>query len=134
MAFSLPQVSTIVSGSFTVGLTIDNGTDVASAPLEVRFDSKILRLIDVAPGDYFSREGPQPILTKNIQNDTGSASIQIGRSPGSAGVSGSGTLVKLTFQAVGIGTAAVGIPNLTVRNSGGQVAAIGSPQMQVNVK
>ena len=71
-------------------LTIEDGADVASAPLQIQFDPKLLRLNDVTPGDYFSRAAPQPIFTKNIQNDTGSATVQLNRPPGAGGVSGSG--------------------------------------------
>jgi hypothetical protein len=42
--------------------------------------------------------------------------------------------VTLSFQAIGRGTATVTIPSLTMRNSQGQVAAMASPQVVVNVK
>ena len=107
---------------------------MASAPLEIQFDPKILRLNDVAPGDFLSRAARPPIFTKNIQNDTGSAVVQLSRPPGSPGISGSGTLVMLTFQVIGRGSSAVTVPNLTVRDSQGQAVATASPRLVVNVK
>ena len=102
--------------------------------MEIHFDPKILRLNDVVRGDFFSRDGQQPLFTKNILNDTGTATIQLNRLAGTPGVTGSGVLVTLNFQAVGKGTTAVTISNLSVSNSQGQAIASGTPQLTVNVK
>ena len=67
-------------------------------------------------------------------NDTGTATVQLGRQPGTPGVNGAGVLVTLSFQAVGKGSTAVFIPNLSVRNSQGQPVADGSPRMTVSVQ
>ena len=60
--------------------------------------------------------------------------MNLNRPPNTQGVSGSGVLATLNFQAVAKGTATVAIPNLTVRNSQGQVVFSGSPQLTINVK
>ena len=67
------------------------------------------------------------IFTKNILNDAGDATINLNRMPGASGVSGSGTLVTLTFQAVGRGVATVSVPQFTARNSQGQPLVTASP-------
>jgi general secretion pathway protein D len=123
-----------VSGRITAGLLIAGGADVASAPIEIQFDPKFLRLNDVILGDFFSRDGQQPVFTKNILNDTGVAAIQLNRLPGSPGVDGSGTLVTLNFQAVARGATTVTIPRFTVRNSRGEVISSSTPQFTVSVK
>jgi general secretion pathway protein D len=122
------------SESITASVFIDGGTDVASAPMQIQFDPKYLRLNDVSLGDFFSRDGQPPVFTKNILNDTGVAVIQLNRPPGSPGVGGSGTLVTLNFQAVAPGTAVVIIPHLAVRNSQGTVLSNSTPQFAVTVK
>jgi hypothetical protein len=60
-------------------------------------------------------------------NDAGSATVNLNRFPGSKGVTGSGTLVTLSFQAVGRGSAKVAIPNLSVRDSQGSTIATSAP-------
>ena len=122
------------SERITVSLLVEGGDDVASAPIEIQFDPKILRLNDVNLGDYLSRGGQQPVFTKNILNDTGVAVVQLNRPPGSRGVSGSGTLVTLNFQAVARGTTVVMIPNLAVRSAQGAVVSNSTPQLTVTVK
>jgi general secretion pathway protein D len=131
--FSPSQVEASQSGSFSVALSLEGGVDVSAAPLEVQFDPKVLRLNGVTRGDFFSSDGQQPLFTWNI-HDSGSATIQLNRLPGTPGATGSGVLVTLNFQTIGKGPTTVTIPNLSVRSSQGQVLATGSPQLTVNVK
>jgi general secretion pathway protein D len=133
--FNPAVVETTAGLSVPVSVIIEGGSDVASAPMQVLFDPKILRLISADSGDFLSADGQQPVFTKNIMNDAGQATIQLNRIPGNPGVTGpAGTLVKLTFQAVAKGTATVSLPNLTVRNSQGAPIATGNPQLTVTVK
>jgi general secretion pathway protein D len=128
------QMQTSVAAAFDVGVVIQNASDAASAPLQIQFDPKVLRLNDVVPGNFWSQDGRQPVFTKNIQNDTGSATVQIGLPPGDPGVNGVGTIAVLKFQAVAAGNSPVSIPGVVVRNSKGQAAGSGSPQLVVTVK
>lgn len=133
--FTPNPVSTVVNGSFTLSVILDGGTDVFSAPMQVAFDQKVLKLVDVTPGNLLSSDGQQPVFAKNIMNDTGSASIALTRVPGGAGItSQTGTLVNLRFQAIGTGNTTVTLPNVVVRNSQGQPIASGSPQASIVVK
>ncbi|MBV9507197.1 MAG: hypothetical protein JO323_19555 [Acidobacteriia bacterium] len=132
--FQPGQVDTTLSSNLTVAVAVAGTTDAASAPLQIQFDPKILRLNDITLGDFLTQGGQQPAFTKNIQNDAGTATVQLTRLPGTAGVSGGGVLVNLSFQAVGRGASTVTIPNLAVQNSQGQPAVSGSPQLSVNVK
>jgi len=132
--FLPPVVNTTTGSQMTVALIIENAADVVSAPLQVQFDPKVVKLNDVGRGDFFSGDGQIPVFTKNIQNDTGTAVINMNRLPDSAGVSGSGVLVTMIFQAVGPGSTTVRVPNLGVKDSKGAVVASGTPQMTITVK
>ncbi|MDR3700970.1 MAG: cohesin domain-containing protein [Candidatus Sulfopaludibacter sp.] len=131
-----PATMAVTQGSaVSVSLMIDGGADVAAAPMQIQFDPKVLQLSAVAPGDFLSADGQQPIFAKNVMNETGQANIQLNRLPGNPGVTApSGTLVTLNFQAIGKGSTVVTVPNLTVRNSQGAPVATGSPQLNVTVK
>ena len=132
--FLPPQVETNAQGLMTVSLIIENATDVSSAPLQVAFDPKVVKLNDAGRGDFFSSDGQTPVFTKNIQNDAGAAAMNLNRLPNTPGVSGSGVLTTLVFQAVAKGSTTVTVPNLTVRNAQGQVVFSGSPQLTITVK
>jgi general secretion pathway protein D len=132
--FKPPQATANLSERITASLVMEGGADMASAPMQIQFDSKFLRLNDVSLGDFFSSDGQQPVFAKNILNDTGMATIQLNRPPGSHGVSGSGMLVTLNFQAVARGASTVMIPHFTVRNAQGEVISSSTPQFTVSVR
>lgn len=131
--FLPPQAQTSVQGVITVALAIANASDVASVPLQFHYDPKVVRLNDVGRGDFLSTDGQIPVFNKNIQNDNGTAVVNLNRQPGSAGSNGAGVLVTLIFQGVAKGVTTVTIPNLSVRNSQGQVVASGSPSFTLTV-
>jgi hypothetical protein len=118
-------------GTFTVSLVAANAAALGSSPVLVQFDPKIVRLNDVSAGDLLSRAGAVPL--KNIQNDTGSATIQI--SPGAApgGLQGAGQVLTLTFSAVAAGTTQIVAPNLDPANPGRQ-GGIPPAVLRVHVK
>lgn len=128
------QTVTSVQGVVTVALVIENGSDVASSPLQFRFDPKVVKVNDVGRGDFFSGDGQVPVFTKNIQNDAGAAFINLNRLPGTAGANGSGVLATINFQGVSPGTTTISVSNLSVRNTQGQVVASGTPTITVTVK
>ena len=132
--FQPAQADTSSGATITASLAIDGATDVASAPMQIQFDPKILQITGVSRGDFLSQDGQQPLFTRDYRNDSGTASIQLSRMPGSPGISGSGVLVTLNFQAVGKGATAVTIRNLSLANSQGQSIAAGTAQLAVNVK
>jgi len=127
-------VKAAVGGTFTASLLIDNAADLAAAPIQIVFDPKILKLNDITAGDLMSHGGVKATLTKNIQNDSGAAAVELKRPKGSPGVDGSGTLLTFSFSAVAAGSTEITAPNLTLTNSQGAAAATGSPQLTVDVK
>jgi general secretion pathway protein D len=132
--FSPAQMETRVGAPINVAVVLDNGTDVASAPLSVRYDPKVLKLNTVLRGDFLASDGQQPVFSNNVLPDSGIATIQLNRQPGTPGVNGGGVLVTLQFQAIGRGNTVVNLQGVTVRNSQGLPIATGAPQMQINVQ
>jgi general secretion pathway protein D len=132
--FNPHAVETNQNGAFTVTLAVENAANAQTAPITVHYDPKFLRLNDATAGDLLSRDGKQPIFTKNIQNDAGNANILLNRPAGSLGISGSGNLVTLSFQAIGKGTTTVEVQNLVLRNPDGQPSSGTSALLPVNIR
>jgi general secretion pathway protein D len=134
--FAPPSVEIAANGAFTVALMLDGATDVVSAqPIQIQYNPKLLTLTDISPGDLFSRDGQQPVFARNIANDQGVGTVQsLARPAGAPGVSGSGSLLLLRFQALAPGTAVVGALNVTARNSQGWAVGSSSPQLAVTIK
>jgi general secretion pathway protein D len=132
--FAQKTIDTTAGKTFTVSIVADNAVDLGAAPMEVKFDPKMLRLNDVAAGDLASQGGAVPLLTKNIQNESGTASVQVSRQPGLKGATGSGALATFTFSAVAAGETQVMAPNIAVRDSQGQPAGNGVSSLTVHIK
>ena len=113
---------------------LDGGSDIVSAPMQVQFDPRSVKLNNVTLGNLFTKNGQQPLFTRNILNDAGTAAIQLSLMPGTPGAAGPGALVSLVFQAVGRGSSVVTFSGLSVTNSQSEVVASGSPQVIVDVK
>lgn len=128
------QTTAQVNGTIAVSLMVDNAFDLASAPMQIRFDPKILRLNDVVRGNLLANDGEQVTFSKNILNDTGEATVNVSRFPATGGVSGSGSIVTLVFQVVARGDTVVTVPNLTLRNSHSQPILTATPVLTVSVK
>jgi hypothetical protein len=116
-------------------MNVENASDLFSVPLRITFDPKIVRLNDVTAGNLLTSDGKQILpLSKNIQNDTGEASVALTRVPGAGGVSGSGALVTFVFQAVGRGTANITFAEFALRNSQLQQAPAAVAALAVTVR
>ncbi|MCP5116676.1 MAG: hypothetical protein GY953_38095 [bacterium] len=135
LRFNPPTVATKRGAVFTVSLLVDNATDVFNAPLRFQFDPAMLRLNEVKRGSFLSGDGQQIIFTRNILNDSGDASVVLNRLPGTQGMSGSGTLVTLTFQVTGSdATTEVGTPGFSLRNSEMQPLGVAAPALTVKIE
>ena len=134
MHFGSKTLDANVNKQFTVSLVADSASDLAVAPVDLTYDPKILRLDDVASGDLMKQGGVIPIVTRNVQNESGRASVQVARQPGASGASGSGAVLTLTFTAIAAGETQVAAPSIPLRDSQGRAAGTGSAVMTVNVK
>ena len=123
-----------VNGTVTLSLMVENAADLASTPMLIRFDPKILQLTDVVRGNLLASDGQQVAFSKNVINDTGEATVNVSRFPATGGVSGSGSILTLVFQAVGKGQTVVTVPSLVLRNSKSQPILSATPAIAVTVK
>ena len=132
--FDQSQITKTMGDSFTLTLQVENARDVVSAPVMLQYDPKVLALSDVAAGKFWSGDGEEPLLIKNVQNESGMASVRLARKPGSAAVAGNGTLLTVTLKALAAGTATFSAQNITLANVQNQTVGSGSPKLTVNIK
>jgi general secretion pathway protein D len=131
--FDATQLEKNLSDSFTISLQVDNAKDVVGAPIQIQFDPTAVSLTDVTRGSFWGGEGDEPVLTKNVLNDSGSATIRVLRKEGSAGITGSGPLINLTFKAQARGTTTIRASNVTLQTFNGPPAS-GNAQVTLKVK
>lgn len=135
VSFTPPVTEASLGSAVTVTIYAENVTDLASAGARLQFDPRILRVQNVVVGDLPQRSGSQLQPLKNILNDVGTADFSVSRNPQDPGVSGSGNLFTVVFQALGRGNTQVAITNLAVQTSAKQSTNVtGPPPLIVNVK
>ncbi len=134
LAFTVSDPQPRLGATVTVTVRAENITDLFSAPLRLKFDPKVLRLNEVTRGDMFSRDGQNVIFTRNIQNDVGEVAVNLNRMPGTSGVSGSGTLITLIFQATAPGSSTINILEAPLKNSKLEPLMLAAPETTIVVK
>jgi general secretion pathway protein D len=134
LAFSPAKVTAQLSSPVNIVLEATNMTDLATVPVKVRWDPKILRLEMISPGALLSQDGKIIAPSLDIRNDTGDASISVSRVAGAPGVSGTGPLLQLKFTAVGKGIATVSVTDAPLKSSSQQPIAVQPPSVSVTVQ
>jgi general secretion pathway protein D len=133
MQLAPPPSPAKVGTSFQVAINLNGGQDVFSVPMMVHYDSSKLQLTNVDTGDFLGRDG-QAVALVHRDDGNGMVVISASRPPGTHGVSGSGTVALLTFQATAPGDSAINIVRASTRNSGQQSADITGSQAWVHAQ
>ena len=115
-----PPAGPLAPGAtFQVPIVLSGATDIASVPIQLQYDPAKLSLINVAAGDLLSRDG-QAVALIHRDDPPGNVTIVAARPPGTTGVTGSGTVCILTFQAKTAGSTALTMPRSVAVNSAQQ--------------
>ena len=116
----------------TVNINVENAKELFAAPMKLSFDPKVLRLIEVRRGPFLAGDGAQVTFEPTKLDD--GAIIALNRVAGSGGMTGTGTLVTLLFQAIGRGTSPVAFSELTLRDARLQNIEAEAPPASITVK
>lgn len=134
-AVMVPSATEIQTGStVTVEVKVTNVKDLAAAPMRVKYDATVLKLVDVKAGSFLGDPGKQVIFSEVRSRQGGETKIQLQRLAGSGGVDGSGTLLTLKFEAKSAGTASISVADFSLRDSKLQSLTATPPETSVVVK
>jgi general secretion pathway protein D len=129
-----PLPAPVAAGAdFKLPVVLNGGMDIAMVPLQIEYDPAKLSLLNVDKGDFLGRDG-QPVALVHRDDGPGSIKISASRPPGAAGMSGTGVVCVLTFQAKAAGQSTVTITRPGAVNSArAQLPAQGA-QVSIQVK
>jgi general secretion pathway protein D len=127
-----PSAAPKVGGTFQVAVNLGGGKDIFSVPMQLHYDNSKLALINVDSGDFLGHDG-QAVALVHRDDGVGNVVISASRPPGVAGVTGSGTVCILTFQANAAGDAPLQIIRASAKNSAQQAVNIAGSQTVVHV-
>ena len=128
-----PPATPKVGGTFKVAVNLSGGQDIFSVPMQLHYDNSKLALINVDTGDFLGHDG-QAIALVHRDDGVGNVVISASRPPGVAGVTGSGTVCVLTFQANAAGDAPLQIIRASAKNSAQQAVNIAGSQTAIHVQ
>ncbi len=133
VVFTPASATAPLGGPLIVTLSARNVSDLlAASPIHLKWNPKLLRLNEVAPGDFLKQDGQNPPVI-DIRNDNGEATISVSRT-GPPGVNGSGVLAQLTFTAIGKGSGAVTVTEAALKNSQRQPIEAALPSLTFTVQ
>ncbi len=116
-----------VNSTFQVAVNLFGGQDIYSVPMQIQYDASKLTLTNVDTGTLLGRDG-QSVALVHRDDGNGGVAISASRPPGVSGVTGTGTVCILTFQAKAAGDANISIVRPGAKNSAQQaIQAVGSP-------
>ena len=132
-AFQVPAGPVQNGATFQVPVLLNGGADVSSVPLQFRYDPNLLNLVNVTGGALLSKDG-QAMALIHRDDGPGNVTVVASRPPGTLGVSGSGVVCVLTFQAKAAGSAALTMTRAGMVNSKQQQVQAAPAQAEVVVK
>jgi general secretion pathway protein D len=132
-ALNVPSAPVTSGASFQVPVVLNGGTDISSLAVQLHYDPTKLMLVSVAGGDLLTRDGQ---AAPPIHSDDGAGNLALGiaRPPGTHGVTGSGVVCVLTFQAKAAGPSDLNITRASVVNSTQQQVAVQTAQANIVIK
>ena len=122
-----------VGSTFTVNVNLTGGQNVASVPLQIMYNPRVLQLVNVSNGPLLSQGGQAPSLVNRDDSMAGILQVTAERPPGAAGVSGDGSVFTLTFQARAPGQATLSINRANIKTPSGQMNPASGSQAIVTV-
>jgi general secretion pathway protein D len=134
VSFSPAQIDAHQGSTFVVKIRADGATNLQSIESQIKFDPKVLRVNSILAGDLLQQNGLTLTPQRNILNDSGTASATLSRDAAKGGVSGSGELLIITFQAVAPGQSLVSMPKTVLHDGSGGETTVGAAPVSVTVK
>ncbi len=119
--------------TFQVPVLLNGGTNVASVPLRLHYDPAHLALVNVSEGDFLAGGG-QAVALVHRDDGAGNLTVVASRPPGAPGLSGSGVICVLTFQAKTPGSSVLAITHGGVVNTSQQQVNAATSQVGITVK
>jgi general secretion pathway protein D len=113
-----PQSLTLKVGqTATIGVVVDNVTDLFSIPLLLQYNPAVISVEEVQHGGFLSGGTQEIAIVYQPFKDKGQSIISATRRPNTPGVSGSGTLIGIVIKALAPGSSNLSIVQVNAKDS-----------------
>jgi general secretion pathway protein D len=100
----------------TVGIVVENVKDLSSIPMLLQYNPAVISVEEVRHGGFLSADSQAAIVQQPNQAH-GQEIISVTRTPNSAGISGTGTVVAVVIKALAAGNSQLSIVQVNARDS-----------------
>ena len=121
--------------TFTLDIRAENIFDMAGWQFDIAFDPAALEAIDVSEGDFLKMDGGSTLfqsgtIDNTVGKITGISAIRLS----TQGVSGTGTLLQVTFKAKSAGETELALQNFQFGSTTGEAVPAGPHQIRITVE
>jgi len=117
MRFEPRGMSLKVGQQSTIGVVVDNVTDLFSIPFLLQYNPAVISVEEVQHGGFLQGGNQEIAIVTNINKEKGQAIISATRQPNTVGVSGTGTIMGIVIKAIGPGSANLSIVQVNAKDS-----------------
>lgn len=133
VSFDPANLNQAIGSTFTVNVSVAGAQNVNSVPLQITYNPSVLQLLNVSNGPLLEQDGQPVALVHRDDALAGIVQLTASRPPGAAGVSGTGSVFTLTFQAKAAGQATLSINRAQLKNAAMQTLPASGSQAIVTV-
>jgi general secretion pathway protein D len=101
----------------TVGVVVDNVTDLYSVPMLLQYNPAIISVEEVRHGGFLSGGTQEIAIVQRVDREHGQAIISATRQPNTPGVSGTGTILGVVIKALAPGVSNLSIVQINAKDS-----------------
>jgi general secretion pathway protein D len=113
-----PSSLTLTPGqTTTVGIAVDNVTDLFSIPLMIQYNPAVISIEEARHGSFLSGGTQDIAVVQRVDKEHGQAIISATRQPNTPGVNGSGTLLGIVIKALAPGSSNLSIVQVNAKDS-----------------
>ena len=117
MRFEPRSLSLKTGQTVTIGVVVDNVTDLFSIPFLVQYNPAVISVEEVQHGGFLQGGNQEIAIVTNINKEHGQAIISATRQPNTMGVSGTGTIMGIVVKAIAPGTSSLSIVQVNAKDS-----------------
>ncbi|MBM3303953.1 MAG: hypothetical protein FJY76_02560, partial [Candidatus Aenigmarchaeota archaeon] len=106
----------ILGDGFSINITIDSPVTVYAFDVVLLFNSTIMNAVSITEGNFLKKDGASTFSTNSTNNTKGRVNLAVTRIGTQNGISGTGNLATITFNATKAGTGSIGLAGVTLVN------------------
>ena len=135
VGYTLSASKIYAGDTFTLNLSAEDVYDLAGWQFDLAFDPTLLEAVDVNESDFLKTDGNATFFQKgSINNKTGKITGLSAARLSEEGVTGTGTLLSVTFTAKAPGQTQLKLENFQIAAITGEPIPVGTPEIVIAIE